>query len=357
MRATATRSSTWRNSGKTSAVLVTVLASAADAHHAPSEFDFDKTVELEGTVVEVQWRNPHVTLKIRESGARPNPTIWEVEGSGVSMLRRSNAVASRPQYQDKVRVAGHPSRRAQNRLFGTNLLLANGAELVFYPEGQPRWKGVADGNGGVWYDGRAEANGSGIFRVWSTKFDDPWLPHVPLDRLTPAAKAKLASWNPVTDSVTQGCEPVGVPMLMGNPYPIELVRRADRIVLRLELYDLERTIHMDPNVSRESLPRGLLGRSTGQWDGKSLVVTTDGITWPFLDYSGTPMSGQASLEERFTPTADGKRLSYSVVITDPTYLTQPVKLERSWIARPNESVKPYDCATSPHESQAAPTRR
>jgi hypothetical protein len=47
--------------------------------------------------------------------------------------------------------------------------------------------------------------------------------------------------------------------------------------------------------------------------------------------------------ERFTPTPDGTRLQYSVVITDPKFLTAPVELKRSWVARANESVKPYNC--------------
>jgi hypothetical protein len=332
-----------RGPGAVLALLLVIIASSVCAHHAPTEYDFDKTIEIAGTIVEVRWQNPHVTLKIRESERADGP-IWEIEGSGVSMLRRTNAAAVRPQFREQVRLAGHPSRRNPQRLYGLNLLLASGQELVFDPDGSPRWKvAVAVGNGGVWFDGRAEASASGIFRVWSTKFDDPWLPGMPEDHLTEAAKEKISTWNPVTDSVTNGCEPVGVPMLMGQPYPIEFLQKHDRIVLRIELYDLERIIHTDPKIKRESLPKGLLGRSTGRWDGNSLLVRTDGITWPFLDYSGVPMSSQSSLLERFTPSSDGKRLSYSVIVTDPTYLTQPVKLERSWVARPNESVKPYNC--------------
>jgi hypothetical protein len=324
------------------ALLLFFVMRAASAHHAPTEYDFGKTIEVEGTIVEAKWQNPHVTLKVRERVANANPVIWEIEGSGVGMLRRANAGASPPKYDEKVRVAGHPSRRGGHRLFGLNLLLANGQELVFEPGGRPRWARAAIGNGGTWFDGRAEASGKGIFRVWSTKLDDP-LDGTASDHLTPAAQAKLATWNPVRDSVTKGCEPVGVPMLMEQPYPIEFVQERDRIRLRIELYDTERVIHLSSTTTRESLPKGRLGRSLGKWEGASLVVTTDGITWPFLDYAGTPMSPQASLVERFTPTGDGTRLNYSAVVTDPMYLTAPVTFQRSWIARPNEAVKPYKC--------------
>ena len=328
----------------TPVLFLVAVMSTASAHHAPTEYDFDKTVEVEGTLVEVKWQNPHVSLKLRENDGQASPATWVIEGHGVSMLMRSNAAGIRPKPGEKVRIAGHPSRRGPTRLYGTNLLLGNGEELVFEPDGSRRWNQVADsGTGGVWFDGPAGASGKGIFRVWSTKLDDPWMTGVTEDQLTEVAKKKLSTWNRVTDSVTRGCEPVGVPMLMAQPYPIEFVQEGDRIVLRVELYDLQRVIHMDPNIKRASLPKGVLGRSTGKWDGNSLVVTTDGITWQYLDYSGAPMSPQASLVERFTPTADGKRLNYTVTVTDPVNLKGSVNAERSWVARPNESVRPYNC--------------
>jgi hypothetical protein len=323
-------------------LFLAAIMSSASAHHAPTEYDFDKTVEVEGILVEVKWQNPHVSLKLRANDGQTSPSIWAIEGHGVSMLMRTNAAGIRPKPGQKVRIAGHPSRRGPTRLYGTNLLLGNGEELVFEPGGSRRWSQVADGTGGAWFDEPTEASGRGLFRVWSTKLDDPWT-GISEDQLTPAAKEKLSTWNRVTDSVTRGCEPVGVPMLMEQPYPIEFVQAGDRIVLRIELYDLQRVIHMDPSVNRASLPTSVLGRSTGKWDGNSLVVTTDGITWQYLDYSGAPMSPQASLVERFTPTSDGKRLNYTVTITDPVNLKGPVNAERSWVARPNESVRRYNC--------------
>jgi hypothetical protein len=321
--------------------VVLFMATKASAHHAPTEYDFGKTVEIEGTIVELKWQNPHVTLKVRDS--KDPAKVWDIEGSGVSMLRRTTAANVRPQFNEKVRVAGNPSRRSANRMFGANLLLANGQELVFEPGGKSRWKDAASGTKSVFFDGAAAAGEASIFRVWSTKFDDPWSSTMSEERLTQAAKDKLAKWNPITDSVTTGCEPVGVPMLMEQPYPIEFVQKQDRIVLRIELYDLERVIHLKPRTARQSLPKGILGRSTGTWEGASLVVTTDGITWPYLNYFGAPMSEEVLLVERFTPTNDGTRLHYSAIVTDPLYLKEPIKEERSWVARPNETVKPYNC--------------
>jgi len=47
--------------------------------------------------------------------------------------------------------------------------------------------------------------------------------------------------------------------------------------------------------------------------------------------------------ERFTPTTDGTRLNYTMTITDPATFTESLELKRSWVWRPNETVKPYNC--------------
>jgi hypothetical protein len=319
--------------------------SAVWAHHSGSEYDASKTVEIEGTLVEVKWQNPHVRLSVRSrTDAQGKPMIWDIEGSSLSVLRRTNATPERLKAGDKVRIAGWLSRRAPNRMMALNLLQADGTELVFIPRARPRWASTAIGSESTWFDaGTAEKSGSGIFRVWSTKLDAPerfWLPSYPL---TPAAKKTLASWDPINDTVARDCEPKGMPTIMEQPYPLEFVQQKDTILLRMEEYDTVRTIYMSDKVAPSSLPTHRLGRSTGRWEGSTLVVKTDGITWPYIDPRGTPLSPAATLVERFTPTADGTRLEYSVVITDPQFLTGPVELKRSWVARPNESVKLYDC--------------
>jgi hypothetical protein len=94
--------------------------------------------------------------------------------------------------------------------------------------------------------------------------------------------------------------------------------------LRLEEYDTVRTIVMTPDAKFNALPKTLLGRSKGSWDGDTLVVTTDRIDWPYIDPSGIPQGPSSSIVERFTPTSDGTRLSYTMTITDPATFTAPL---------------------------------
>ena len=62
-----------------------------------------------------------------------------------------------------------------------------------------------------------------------------------------------------------------------------------------------------------------------------------------LDGSGTPFSVDAEYEERFTVSEDGKRLDYTILITDPATLTEPVLLDRFWLWVPGRQVELYDC--------------
>ena len=78
--------------------LVNVLASAAmlmaaalpmAAHHSFSaEFDATKQVTLEGTVVQMEWVNPHSWLTIDVPKADGTVERWHIEGGSPSVLLR-----------------------------------------------------------------------------------------------------------------------------------------------------------------------------------------------------------------------------------------------------------------------------
>jgi hypothetical protein len=314
------------------------------AHHSGSEYQ-RTTVEIEGVLQEVAWQNPHVHFFVRTKDASGKVVTWDIEANSLSILRRTDANPDNLKVGDTVKVAGAPSNRAANRMWASNILAANGREIVLGPGTPPRWvKNDALGSKSTWFEGGTAANKTaGIFRVWSTKFGEPgglWRRDYPL---TDPAKKARASFNLLTDSVAPGCRPKGMPTIMEQPYPLEFVRKGDTILLRMEEYDTVRPIVMKPDAKFNALPKTLLGRSKGTWEGETLVVTTDRIDWPYIDPSGTPQGPSSSIVERFTPTSDGTRLSYTMTITDPATFTSPLELKRSWVWRPDETVKPYNC--------------
>jgi hypothetical protein len=326
------------------AVLLLLAPAMTLAHHSGSEYD-RTTVEVEGTLVELVWQNPHVHFAVRTVDPSGKTVVWDVEANSLSILRRTDANPDNLKLGDRIKVAGAPSRQTPNKMWASNILPASGREVVLGPGIPPRWQGTAAGSKSTWFDGGTDADkAAGIFRVWSTKFGDTtggplWRREYPL---TDAARKKRAAFNPLTDTVAPGCRPKGMPTIMEQPYPLEFVRKGDTILLRMEEYDTVRTIDMK-GAPRGSRPKTLLGSSHGRWEDDTLVVTTAGIAWSYLDPSGVPLGPSASIVERFTPSPDGTRLTMRMTVTDPDTFTQPVELQRSWVWRKGETVKPYNC--------------
>lgn len=325
------------------AAALTLTAPSAFAHHAPTEYD-RRIVEIEGTLTEIRWQNPHVRIFVRVIDERGAARIVDIEGSALSVMRRTNATKAGLRVGDRVKVAGHPSRRSDARMLGSNLLQADGRELLFQAGVPARWQGKALGSVTNWFDQNdLEPSQAGIFRVWSSRFDEFLEPTQPPIPFTEAARKRIKAWDLLNDSATHGCDPVGMPTIMDAPYPMEFVRQDDAILLRLEIYDAVRTIHMNERRKAAQLPKHLFGRSVGRWEGRTLVVATDGILWPYFDHLGAPQSPQATIIERFTPAADGSLLDYRMFITDPEYFSKPLELHKTLMARRDEAVEPYDC--------------
>ena len=51
-------------------------------------FDLDNIATLEGEVLSVSWRNPHVMFEIRRTDDGGTNEIWEIEASSMNALLR-----------------------------------------------------------------------------------------------------------------------------------------------------------------------------------------------------------------------------------------------------------------------------
>ena len=336
----------------------TLCSSAAPGHHSAGVYyDVDSVIELSGRVATVVWRNPHVYFTVQAADGE----LWNVESNSVSILRRMGLTEGMVNVGERVRIAGWPGRQRPNRLFALNLLLPNGMELILWPGVAARWSLDPLGTASAMaMDGDSPPSSLGvandIFRVWSSNMANPasfpLFPDVagaaPEYPLTEAAQTVRATWDPAADNPYLTCEPVGMPRIMGQPYPMEFIDEGERIELRIELYDVVRTIHMQNDMHDEqsvtdALPLTRQGYSRGTWEGGTLVVRTNRLGWPYFDQSGIPQSPEAELLERFTPSEDGTRLQYSLTVTDPATFTEPVTLRKYWTWRPDAQVRPFEC--------------
>ncbi len=320
-----------------------VAAAAASAHHSTAAV-YDRAgplIEAEGVITEVAWVNPHVRFKMRGAGADGVERLWEIETNSVSIVSRFGLTAELVSIGNRVRIAGNGGRQANNVMWLTNMLLPNGNEILFGAAVRPRWSQQTIGRD-IRSAVAADSQGLGLFRVWTNATSPPafWGGELPL---TEAAVAVRAEFDPLRDDPTANCAPKGMPYIMEQPYPMELARDGDDILLKMEEYDTVRRIAMAREAPAGTGARTLLGVSHGRWEGQTLVVSTTNLGYGWLNGTGIPLGPDAALEERFALNADGSRLEYTMIVTDPSTFSRPVTLRKAWEWRPGEELHPYEC--------------
>ena len=319
------------------------------AHHSIDAF-FDRATvsELEGTITQIVWRNPHVGFVLL-TGSGASGEQWALHGAAINRLERGGIAQEVFGVGDRVRVAGWPDKRGRNAMFVTNMLLPGGNELRMYPgRGQPaRWtEDRESGEIDIVDLSDSESRGRGIFRVWT--LDGPFRNSTrePLV-LTEAAVTAREAWDPLTDDPSLRCVPPGLPNAMLSPFPFEFIDRGDTIRMRVEEWDAIRTIHMTSEQDPEDVMPSPMGHSVGRWEGRTLVVDTSRINWPLLDGDGTPQSEDVKIVERFTLSEDESHLSFEITATDPRYMAEPAIWDLRYVWNPNVDIKPFDCAFEP----------
>lgn len=94
-------------------VLLASLGATASAHHSFAMYDQAKVWTWEGTVVELQWRQPHTHIVVdipRAPGQAATAGRWIFEGASPNIARRQgwNKTVFKP--GDKIKVVGNPMR-------------------------------------------------------------------------------------------------------------------------------------------------------------------------------------------------------------------------------------------------------
>ena len=123
---------------RTKLALVTVLAalfvagSAAPllAHHAfAAEFDAKKPVKMKGTVVKMEWINPHSWIHIDVKDDKGQVQRWMVEGGAPNaLLRRGWNKNSLPEGTE-IQVEGFQAKDGSFRANGRDITFPDGKKL------------------------------------------------------------------------------------------------------------------------------------------------------------------------------------------------------------------------------------
>lgn len=101
----------------TMAVGLSTFPASSWAHHSTAEFDYTKTITIQGDVKEVQWTNPHSYLQILSKDADGATVQWGVEIGAPAINVRLGWRKDSVKVGDKVTLAIAPARDGRN--FGT----------------------------------------------------------------------------------------------------------------------------------------------------------------------------------------------------------------------------------------------
>ncbi|HVY65072.1 MAG TPA: hypothetical protein VHH11_09650 [Gammaproteobacteria bacterium] len=167
--------------------------------------------------------------------------------------------------------------------------------------------------------------------------------------LTPAYAAKLKSYQDaqkrgeIQDSPAANCVPPGMPGVMTQPYPIEILLTPGKITIIAEAYSQWRQIFTDGRKHPDDPDLTYNGHSIGHWEGDTLVVDTVGFTTDTaLGNFGLRHSDKMRIVERFRLAAPD-RLEIETTITDPEALTKPWTTTRAYGRHRDWTLAEYVC--------------
>ncbi len=163
-----------------------------------------------------------------------------------------------------------------------------------------------------------------------------------------AARRKAESWDAsILSQPEQQAKPHPAQYSMRGPQPNFLVRKiVDQVTGQLVAYTLagtfgraDRTIWMDgrkhPSEHAEHTYQGF---STGEWNGKTLKVTTTHMKTTFVNRNGAPSSYRGTMVEFFT--RHGNRLVHFAWVDDPVYLEEPMVRTNEYSLREEQHTGP-----------------
>src|SRR5688572_17771002 len=278
----------------------------AHAHHSAAAFNTQQETKATGTITGYRFANPHVYITLQVKKADGSTASVEVEAGAASVLNGLGFTRSSLVVGDVVTIVGNPARSKPDTLMlGKDLYKR---DETYYPLNinsrtiYAARDDVATTIAGTWFSPATE-----FYR---------FLAGAPKWPLTEKGKAALAAFDPKA-TTQKDCIPVGAPTLMFYPVANTITVQRDRVVMKIDWMNAERTIFLDGRRHPPAADTFLHGHSVGRWEGDTLVAETTNFSDHPIGLSTTlPSSTQKRLVERFRVTADGKGLNYSGTMED-----------------------------------------
>jgi Family of unknown function (DUF6152) len=92
-----------------------LAASQVNAHHSFAATYFeDRTAQIEGKLVQFQFRNPHSFIQLEAKDEKGQVVRWSIEWGGAAQLGSQGVTNETLKYGDVVSIIGNPGRVAED---------------------------------------------------------------------------------------------------------------------------------------------------------------------------------------------------------------------------------------------------
>jgi hypothetical protein len=343
----------------TASFALMLCGAVAWAHHPiTGKFDLNKKENLTGVITYVDWRNPHAHIFINVKG--PKELVnWAIETEAPALLEMQGYSRETLRVGEMLTVRGSRARDNSRQVWAEELRFASNGTEVFpakalvntplkarptpkWPDGHPALGPLPGTADGFWtMPSKTALVEDGV----NVRMDQYGLLANPIEDA-----AKVAPMQPWAlglylnrqqrqlrdDPMYINCKPPGGVRQYQSPLGIQFMedRAHQRIFVLMGSGNSNyRIIYLDGRkpvgqVGGDDDNPLYYGRSTGKWEGDTLVATTTGYNEDFwFTNGGLPHTSLLTLTERFTR-ADHETLRYQVEVDDAGAYTR--KWSASW---------------------------
>lgn len=319
--------------------ILALSSGSVNAHHSRASYDMASEIVIEGIVVDLAWKNPHIFMTVETEDERGETARVEIEVASVSEARTLGLTRDVIAPAERVLVRAHPGRRDPTKAVGLYVMTSDGAIYPLNTESQVsiRAKAVeATGIAGHWAPTLESFNG--FF---------PTLESWPITESGRAIIAEgMARVNSESIAFLGICEPFPPPTLSIFPDIRTIEVNDSTVVMHFEGgvgVAMERVIYLNQSDHPADIAPSLMGHSIGSWEDDALVVDTVGFSPHPVGAILVPSGPRKHLIERFELTEDRLRLEYTFTFDDPELVVEPVSYTALWDHRPDMELSGEVC--------------
>jgi hypothetical protein len=309
------------------------IAGGAVAHHSPAGYDQSTEMILDGTITELNWKNPHIYFMLETT--RPDGTTYEqeIQAGSISVSTTLGITRDLLEPGKQVSVRAHPSRRGDGRVaWGVNMTDAEGQTYSLDIGGNIDTTDrsvVAESIAGSWVPTTGELRRPGV----------P-LSALPMTDAARAGREDFESWRRLEASCTQWPAPRVMVFMVQRTITVE----EDRVLLDFDWMGAQRVVHLNMTEHPADFEPTIQGHSIGHWEGETLVIDTVGFEPNLSGINlGVPAGAGKHMVERLSLMEDKRHLLYEYTIEDPEYLTEAVSASAVWDHRPDIQPSGVEC--------------